>query len=264
MNGAGVLYCVGATKAGTSWLYAYLRAHPECAVLPVKELHFWDTEDDERAQVMSGRLRSQHKALADAVAYRDTRAYIAVLTEGAGDKLCADITPSYSLLSEDRLSEMLDAAPSAKVLFLMRDPVARHWSHVRMQAVRNARPAIETPELAARIMQRSVTGGERHITARGDYAAICEKLRAVVPEGQLMLAFMEDMLTAEGLADICAFLGIAALPGPIETRVHGGEPIKMKDRHARAAREMLAPQYDYTERLMGRLPDAWTVTRAVA
>ncbi|MGR3491538.1 MAG: sulfotransferase [Shimia sp.] len=252
-----ILYCVGATKAGTSWLYSYLRGHPDCALLPVKELHFWDTEDDERAEVMSARLRPQHKALADAVAYRDVRAYLAVLTEGADDKLVADITPSYSLLSEERLAEMLAAAPGAKVLFLMRDPVARHWSHVRMQAVRNARPGIETPELAARIMQRSVTGGERHITARGDYAAICEKLRAVVPVRQLKLAFMEDMLTPEGLADICAFLEIEAWPGQAERRVHGGEPIRMKERHAKAALEMLMPQYEYVVQAMGRVPAEW-------
>ena len=33
------LFCVGATKAGTSWLYEHLYAHPECRFRTIKELH---------------------------------------------------------------------------------------------------------------------------------------------------------------------------------------------------------------------------------
>ena len=42
-----MLYCVGATKAGTSWLYRALHDHPGCAVRAVKEMHYWDTFDAE-------------------------------------------------------------------------------------------------------------------------------------------------------------------------------------------------------------------------
>jgi hypothetical protein len=42
-QGARLVYCIGATKAGTGWVYQYLRAHPECHMRTLKELHFFDT-----------------------------------------------------------------------------------------------------------------------------------------------------------------------------------------------------------------------------
>ena len=34
--------CIGAQKAGTSWLYAALQLHPDVTLHPIKELHFFD------------------------------------------------------------------------------------------------------------------------------------------------------------------------------------------------------------------------------
>ena len=34
--------CIGAQKAGTSWLYAQLQSHPEVWMPPVKELQFFN------------------------------------------------------------------------------------------------------------------------------------------------------------------------------------------------------------------------------
>ena len=40
-----LLFCVGAAKSGTTWLYRYLHDHPECHLRSIKELHFFDTID---------------------------------------------------------------------------------------------------------------------------------------------------------------------------------------------------------------------------
>ena len=37
-----LLLCIGAQKAGTTWLADYLRDHPEVHLPPVKEVHFFD------------------------------------------------------------------------------------------------------------------------------------------------------------------------------------------------------------------------------
>ena len=59
MAAPAVLYCVGATKAGTSWLYRYLHDHPDCAMPAVKEAHYWDTfdADDLEKQLVFYRVR---------------------------------------------------------------------------------------------------------------------------------------------------------------------------------------------------------------
>ena len=40
-----LMFGVGAAKSGTSWLYQYLAAHPDCHLRSIKELHFFDTRD---------------------------------------------------------------------------------------------------------------------------------------------------------------------------------------------------------------------------
>ena len=43
MTNATLLFGIGAAKAGTTWLYRYLAAHPEVRLPAVKELHYFDT-----------------------------------------------------------------------------------------------------------------------------------------------------------------------------------------------------------------------------
>ena len=43
-----LLFGIGATKAGTSWLHAWLSGHPEVHLWPHKELHYFDALDDGR------------------------------------------------------------------------------------------------------------------------------------------------------------------------------------------------------------------------
>ena len=56
MSDVTLLIGLGATKAGTSWLYRYFVAHPEVHARAPKELHFWDTLEH-------GRLGWQRQAL---------------------------------------------------------------------------------------------------------------------------------------------------------------------------------------------------------
>lgn len=42
-----LLFCVGATKAGTSWLYSYFAGHPAFYLRSVKELHYFYAHETE-------------------------------------------------------------------------------------------------------------------------------------------------------------------------------------------------------------------------
>ena len=60
------LICLGAQKSGTTWLWRYVRAHPQCEATPLKELHFFDGKP-ERFSTRIESLR-QELAAADATA----------------------------------------------------------------------------------------------------------------------------------------------------------------------------------------------------
>jgi hypothetical protein len=65
-----ILYGMGATKAGTSWLYRHLHDHPEVAMRAIKEAHYWDTFNEPRRSdqlhAFGNRLKELQKGLSAA------------------------------------------------------------------------------------------------------------------------------------------------------------------------------------------------------
>lgn len=284
MTGAPtLLFCVGATKAGTSWLQDYLSRHPDCHLKAVKELHYFDYHDlgagwalaevKRRIARKTAALEAGGHAdplglaadLADLKGLRrllnaplDEKAYLTYLADGRGDRrVIADVTPAYSLLSEGRLRRMAGLLPDVRFLYVLRDPLARLWSHVRMIARRRGGAGRDAAAEAAGILDDVLSGREREIAARSDYRGALERLGAAVDPARLMVAFYEELLSVPGIASLCAFLGIAERPGDLARRVHAGDELPMRPAQVRAARDWLKPQYDFVERKMGRLPDAW-------
>lgn len=283
------LFCVGATKAGTSWLYRYLHDHPDCAMPAVKEAHYWDTFAPERLEkqltvfrVRLREMRAQKRQAIDAdrgwqVANLDRRindmkvlvtvlegprsddsAYLGWLMQGRKGVLTADMTPAYATLDDTTLARMRDAAPTAKFLLLIRDPLDRLWSHIRMQAHRQRQAHEKYEKKANNILYRILNRGqETHILERGDYPKIIRKLRRVIPQGRLLIAFFEDLLTDDGLARICDFLGITPRSAKGATPVHAGREVVMLDKLRPRALGLLNEHYEWVARNVGPLPQRW-------
>ncbi|MEO1639000.1 MAG: sulfotransferase [Pseudomonadota bacterium] len=289
MPGPTILYCVGATKAGTSWLYRYLHDHPDCTMPAVKEAHYWDTFDaDARAkQVSAYRLRLREMRAEKAAAIdagrgwqadnldrriNDMKALMAVLEgdrqndtayvdwlAGRTEKgIVADITPSYGTLPDEMLERMQALSPATKFLFLIRDPLDRLWSHIRMQARRQRQPHEIYEKKSNNILYRMLNRGqETHILERGDYPKIIRKLRRVVDEGRLLIQFAEDLFTADGLTRLCCFLGITPITTGIKRPAHVGQEVVMLDKLRPRALGLLNEHYDWVARNVGPLPQRW-------
>ena len=271
-----ILFCVGATKAGTSWLHEWLSGHPDCHLRSVKEVHYFDTLEagktaarqmelsDERDRLIAGgapeaRIRDVTECLSLFENNPDGRAYLDYLIGGRRDEaVVGDVTPAYGLLPVGRL-KMMAALGETRFLYILRDPVARLWSHVRMIARRREPDGSVTAERSGRILKRTLRGDEDHILRRGDYRDVMERLSAAVPDARRLFVFFEELVTGEATQRICEFLGIAAR-APLAEVVHPGLPLAITEAQARNARSFLAEQYDYVETAMGRLPDAWRVT----
>ncbi|WP_108815846.1 sulfotransferase [Loktanella sp. Alg231-35] len=297
MTDTSILFGVGATKAGTSWLYRYLHDHPDCMLPAVKEAHYWDTFDADTRdkQVAAYRVRlNELRAAKDGAADAgkgwkvdnmtrrigemkrliavldgdradDTRYANWLLQDREGASLVADMTPNYATLPDEVLMRMCDLTPATKFNFLIRDPLDRLWSHIRMQA-RRQRQAHEVYEkksnnILYRILNR---GDERHILERGDYPKIIRKLRRVIPEDRLQILFTEDLQTPHGLSQLCSFLDIEAITPALPDRVHTGPEVVMLDKLRPRALGLLNEHYDWVARNVGPLPQRWLDNRARA
>jgi hypothetical protein len=148
--------CIGMPKAGTAWLFDQLKFHPDFWLPPVKELgylsrtrprlkstrkqHERGNADPERLRSKRGRHRQQwedrdfqflDEAMALAGQSRDIGRY-AELFRHKGDLKSGDITPGYSLMPEDTITEIAEKLPQVRVIYLIRDPIARLWSHINL------------------------------------------------------------------------------------------------------------------------------------
>jgi len=129
--------CVGAQKAGTSWLYRQLEPHPDFWMPPVKELHYLDQLNktkrihgprcqDERDASFMDRMQDLRGRF-----YLDLDSY-GQLFQHKGTFLSGDISPAYSTLNDEIIERVVDHFPELKVVFLARDPVERAWSQLSM------------------------------------------------------------------------------------------------------------------------------------
>ncbi len=282
MTAGPILFCVGAAKAGTSWLHRVLSDHPGCALRSIKELHFFDAlekgEVDRQVAAFSARRDGylaemdgagparlatrarQAKDCEDWIATLrsgDEGAYLRYLRAGAEGRMVADMTPAYALLPEDRLTRMAGIAGDVRFLYLIRDPVERLWSHVRMIAARRAAKDGQAEGRAAHVLARVFRGKESEIAARSDYAAAIGRLSRAVDPRRMMVAVTEEMFTAPGLARIMAFLGLAVPEADFSRRIHEGAAGEMALEARAEARAWLADQYDFVARWLGRRPAGW-------
>lgn len=277
------LICVGATKAGTSWLYRYLHTHPDCHLRAIKELHFFDhAEADslpqwrkrEETRLLRARARQAEgdgspqtaaliRDLTDWVAVlaqgpRAISAYLGYLTAGRGQRsLVADITPSYALLSEAGLRRMATMARDVRFLYLLRDPVSRLWSQARMLGQRRAADPTEFPTQSVAAMTAMLDGIERGAKDREDYAGAIARLRAAVAPDRLLIQLLDDMMTVPGVSRLCRYLGISDRPADIARREHEGLPLALPEALLRRAQAALRPQYECVAMLFPDLPASW-------
>ena len=284
-----VLYCIGAQKAGTTWLYRALRDHGQVHLSRIKEVHYWDTVLHPHVRFYAARaeamvealesaswprrvaqhlLRDRAGRLADARRYRrmfrepDPRhlAYQRYLMAGwSGEPVVGDISPGYATMRADGFAAMDAAAPEARFVFILRDPVERLWSNVRHNRSRGFRADGAEPDAGAAFRRRleEPQGGPFQ---RSDYRRTILELEAAVPRERIAYFFYETMFDEAEMARLAAFLGIAPIRADLGRRVNAGsqgEAPPDPDLMA-AARARFAPVYDFAaERFGAALPERW-------
>ncbi len=149
---------LGCQKGGTSWLHDYLAASPACDPGFRKEYHVFDGLDlpseawmrrrvvaraAKAVEALERGVPANVDALRQAAFYADPTTYFDYFTSllaRPGVSLTCDITPSYALLPATRLVSIRAGFAERGVpivpVFLLRDPVERIWSMVRMNQQR--------------------------------------------------------------------------------------------------------------------------------
>jgi hypothetical protein len=129
--------CVGAQKAGTSWLYRQVEAHSDFWMPPMKELHYLDNLNRTRRFRPPRSTDARDVRFLDIMKNLSAQSYLDLenygrLFQHKGALLSGDVSPAYSKLSDEVIQRVINYFPNLKVIFIARDPVERAWSQLSM------------------------------------------------------------------------------------------------------------------------------------
>ena len=233
---------MGAQKAGTSWLHTYFRSVPEFSLGFQKEYHIFDalcreefpgryqaTLREAAALLASGDLRDRKKNkvikraafLADIESYYDYYEYL--LLKRGGRAITTDMTPSHSALPVDALTRIKTSLEQrrirVKVIFLMRDPVERCLSALRM-ARRDGTLRQEVVAQAseeAQLLKMYMTDIYR---LRTNYHETIQRIEQVFAPEDVLYGFYETLFDPAFIRQVADFLGFAYIPPKLDEKVN--------------------------------------------
>lgn len=285
---ATFLYCIGAAKAGTTWLARALRSHEQAVLPPIKETHYFDAlengtsiwaldqlirvrgdvraqmasaEDDKTRQRTQRRVQEIDRWLGLVGSQRRNDALYEKLMMrpvGPAHRLVADVTPAYALLKQQTYGRMAALnGGNTRFLMILRDPIDRLWSNISMTVARRVKMGVPADVASAAILQEVTTGADNPERARSDYARTLERLEAAMPADQRMVVFFEDLFQPSTLEKLAGFLGLdTPLAGPEEKINASTRSAPAPEVHSQLG-ALLRPQYDAARSLLGTLPQRW-------
>ena len=266
---------LGAMKAGTTWLYEYLRMNPEIHFSNLKEVHYFDVLNHPHDQHhLVSKVNRLHKFL-DAVKQKSSNELSNAVNEFdkvsneirmyknsdgkhkeykeflflnyKKQKLIGDITPSYCFSSKQVISEMLALANDVRFIFIMRDPIERLWSAIRMRAKQQT--GLSFDDSCDLIVNELLSNPAHPMLTRSDYIRTLDNLESVVPHDKFLCVFYEEMFSKKVCKKISNFLGVPYIEG---------ESLVLDEKTYNALYSMLECQYVYLREKFGEsLPDSW-------
>lgn len=158
--------CIGAQKAGTTWLHYNMRYHPGIWLPKRKEIHYFDKKlgvkicsdsnsfeggDDvylNEPKATKGRpslFERAKKYTPDHIVWELKYRFLPMtdkwyesLFKSAKGRVTGDYTPDYSMLDDDAVKYAYNLMPQCKIIFIMRNPIERAWSHAKMDLAAHA------------------------------------------------------------------------------------------------------------------------------
>lgn len=233
--------CIGAQRSGTTWLYENLRCHPDFDMPPHKEIHYfnkmerrvisWESVFSIKKRILlKSRVHSNLHSYSFRTLKWDLRYlfgkrnddwYCKLLT-GQYGKLRGDISPAYSTLDERTVKKISMLFPNIKVIFLMRNPISRAWSHAKMDFIKFYKKNIASVSVDEFIAHFESSASLK----RTDYTRTLSIWESIIKPEKMFIGFFDDIIRQPYilLKNICNFLGaysegISNLP-LINTRVN--------------------------------------------
>ena len=192
-------FIVGAQKAGTTTLHDWLTQQPDACLPTIKETHFF-SHDDRYAYGIEWYLR-QFPAC-------DEHAVV------------GEIDPEYMYFKDAPL-RMLEWVKTPKIVFLLRNPIDRAYSHYQM-SVRRGYETLSFEDALRKEPGRLAADKDgfahnhQSYMGRGRYCEQISRFREAFPKSEFLFVKFDELVGkktgAETYAHICRFIGLKSSP----------------------------------------------------
>ena len=168
-------FLVGAARAATTSLWEWLGGHPEIYMSPLKEPHFFASEKPRVVPVITSE-----------------RDYLRLFKGVRDEKVIGEASPSY-LRDPEAPARIKEVSPHARILIVLRDPVARaysnYWHGLRYDRAR------DSFDDTARAQAHQPRG---EVVGRGFYGPGLSRYLALFAPHVLVLIFEELVADVRG------------------------------------------------------------------
>ena len=268
---------IGAQKAGTTWLHNNLNYHPNIWFAPIKELSYfnevyapsaegWERKGRlsqaqgardfyESAPALSARQELKRAALK--VIQEETISdewYGRVFAHAPAEDLCGESSPEYCSLPRGAVAHIASLNPNLRAVLVLRDPIDRLWSHVRM-AVRDGYGEATLDFLQDGFNWR-IYGG------RSNYSEMLRRWRSILGEDRLIVLNYDWIAAQPGriLREVTECLGLRFDERfflHAHTKIGGGQDAAMPEDVHDLARARMRHIYEDLSVLLPEFAEPW-------
>lgn len=242
--------CIGAQKAGTTWLDNMLRSHNRIWTPLIKEVQYFNQKymsdsfewTQQHREVRTDNILRHISQDANDIDWHKVKLLLHLREpniseqwyEGIFDfapsyKIKGDITPEYCLLEEKHVEDIHIRYPDLKIIFLMREPISRALSHIRMGLTRSGfNSDSKQNEIDKFVLERAI---QENIILRGNYERICSIWEQFYSRQQILYLISDDLYYKpnQALTRIAEFLEIDpnGFDANVEHKVFVGKKYKI-------------------------------------
>lgn len=251
----------GAMKAGTTWLYKQLEVHPQVHFTPEKELHYFShnkglglklAHSDRQKKLQLAVKKKQsvktidwYKNYAEPEIIND-RWYCSLFQSIPRNVYCADFSNQYSLLEEEDLEKILKIAKHVKVIYTLRDPLARLWSHIKFHYKFKGEEDL-VDELTLKEFRKLIN--KAWFWKNVEYASNYDRLVSVFGQENVKVFYLEDFIAFPqgSLWHLEKFLSIRHIDyqsDASDTKINASKELSMPTQWEKMAMRKLKPYYE--------------------
>lgn len=197
---------IGPTRSATGWLFQRLSLHPDIFIPSIKEVCFFDRRTDDKSKFFFDLGNQIH-----------WKWYNYHFKNGI-NKVKGEISPSYSILNEERIREISLHLPKVKLIYSIRNPIDRTWSGLRFRlwyGKGTTATAVSNDEIMKMLE-------DTELTTRSYHKQTIERWEKYFSEDKIHFVFCDDIINdpRNVLVNLCNYLNVDPVLLPDEDNDH--------------------------------------------